>query len=110
MAACVVLTAVADRKTADRLARGLVKAKFAACVTVVPGVVSHYRWQRRGGSREAPTKSREVLLLIKTARKSWARLSRYVRKHHPYELPELVAWPIAFGEKGYLAWLKDSLK
>ena len=106
----MVLTTVADMKTARRLSRGLVTAKLAACVTVVPGVVSHYRWQRRGGSREAPTKSREVLLLIKTARKSWPKLSAYVHRHHPYQLPELVAWPIAFGEKGYLAWLKNSLK
>ena len=106
----MVLTTVADMKTAHRLSRGLVTAKLAACVTVVPGVVSHYRWQRRGGSRAAPTKSREVLLLIKTARKSWPKLSAYVRRHHPYELPELIALPVLFGLKEYLSWLSDSLR
>lgn len=102
--ACVVLTAVSGRREADRLARGLVKAKLAACVTLLPGAVSHYVWK---GKTE---RSREVLLLIKTARKAWPRLSAFIRKEHPYELPELIAFPVLSGSKEYLSWLNGSLK
>ena len=100
----MVLTTVADMRTARRLSRGLVTARLAACVTVVPGVVSCYRWKRK------LERSHEALLIIKTNRKSWPKLSAYVRKRHPYELPELIALPVLFGLKEYLSWLSDSLR
>lgn len=104
MNACVALTAVADSKTANRLARRLVTQKIAACVTVVPGALSHYRWKRK------IERSRETLLFIKTDRRAWPRLSGFLRKHHPYELPELIALPVSKGSGEYLSWLRDCLK
>ena len=104
MAALVVLTTVAARNAADRLARSLVKQRLAACVTALPGATSHYRWKGK------PESSREVLLLIKTDRRVWPRLLRYLRNNHPYELPEAIALSVAKGSKEYLSWLDDCLK
>ena len=100
----MVLTAVADTGTVHRLARSLVRQRLAACVTVSPGAVSHYRWKKKF------ERSREVLLLIKTNRRSWPKLLRFLRKHHPYELPEVLALPVALGAGDYLSWLDGCLK
>ena len=102
--AWVAWTAVKNKAAAEKLARGLVQEKLAACVSVIPGVVSHYRWKGK------PARSREFLLMIKTDRKRWLSLSRSIRKNHPYELPELIALPVTAGSKEYLSWLNDSLK
>ena len=104
MAACVVLTTVGSRRDAEHLARRLVEQKLATCVSIVPNVVSHYRWQRK------LQRSREWLLLIKTGRNNWPKLLKFVRKHHPYESPELLALPVTAGKKEYLAWLNASLR
>jgi periplasmic divalent cation tolerance protein len=104
MAACLVLTSVGDRKSAGRLAKRLVSDRLAACVTGLPDAVSHYRWK---GNSET---SREVLLLIKTDRRSWPKLRNFLKKNHPYELPEILMLPVSAGSKEYLSWLDSSLK
>jgi periplasmic divalent cation tolerance protein len=103
VAACVVLTSVADRRSADRLSRLFVKEGLAACVTALPGAVSHYRWKKKFET------SREILLLIKTDRRSWPKLLRVLKSHHPYELPEALMLPAA-ASKEYLAWINGSLR
>ena len=104
MSACVILTAVGDRREAGRLAKRLVSERLAACVTGLPGAVSHYRWK---GKRET---SSEVLLLIKTSRRLWPQIRKFLKNNHPYELPEILLLPVAGGSKEYLAWLNDCLK
>lgn len=104
MAACVVLTAVGDRKTADRLAKRLVSERLAACVTRVPGAFSHYRWKGKGET------AREVLLLIKTQRRLWPKVRSFLKKSHPYELPEIILLPVSAVSEEYLSWLDSSLK
>lgn len=103
MAVCVVLTAVATRAQAGRLSKGLVREKLAACVTGLPGAVSHYRWK---GRRQTAS---EVLLLIKTSRRLWPRLERFLKKNHPYELPEILLVPVQKSSKEYLSWVNASL-
>ena len=95
----VVLITAPDAPTAQRLARGLVKAKLAACVNVVPNVVSHYRW------KGALQKDSESLLIVKTRKPRLAELSAWVRAHHPASLPEIIALAVAGGEKRYLDWV-----
>ena len=100
----LVLTSLPDRKSAQKMAAALVEKKLAACVSLLPGVSSTYRWK---GKIE---KARESLLLIKTSRKAWKALQKFVLSRHPYELPELIALPVAAGSKKYLDWMEASVK
>ncbi|HMM74516.1 MAG TPA: divalent-cation tolerance protein CutA [Gammaproteobacteria bacterium] len=92
-----------DDAVAQRLAEGLVTAQLAACVNRVPGVTSVYRWQG-----EVQTDA-EVLLLIKTDVAHYPALEEWLQREHPYELPELIAVPLATGSRPYLEWLHRSL-
>lgn len=92
-----------DSDLAHRLAALLVDEGLAACVNVLPGVSSVYRWQ---GAVETAA---EVLLLIKTDAKHYPALESRLCAEHPYELPELIAVPVATGSSAYLAWLHASL-
>jgi periplasmic divalent cation tolerance protein len=88
-----------DAASAERLARALVEERLAACVNLLPGVHSIYRWQ--GAIEQAG----EVLLLVKTTRARLDALAARVRALHPHELPELIAVEAAGGLPGYLDWV-----
>jgi periplasmic divalent cation tolerance protein len=99
----VALSTVATASDAERIARALVERGLAACVNVVPGVVSIYRWQG------AVHKEQELLLVIKTRAEALEPLRAALVSLHPYEVPELVAWPIATGHEPYLRWIDESV-
>ncbi|MDX6769325.1 MAG: divalent-cation tolerance protein CutA [Elusimicrobiota bacterium] len=99
-----VVLATAPRAKADALAKGLVAARLAACASVLPGAVSHYRWEGKV-RRDA-----ECLLVIKTRAALFKKLESWVRRHHPYAVPEVLALPVAGGSKPYLAWLAESTR
>jgi periplasmic divalent cation tolerance protein len=99
----VALSTAPDAETAARIARALVHERLAACVNVVAGVRSIYRWQ--GGVEDAT----EVLLVMKTAAEQADALAERLRALHPYELPELVVLPVAGGLGGYLAWVLEEV-
>jgi periplasmic divalent cation tolerance protein len=101
LTALLCYCACPDRATADRIARTLVDERLAACVNVVPGVASTYRWQ--GIVEQAD----EVLLIVKTVRARLTALGDRLVALHPYELPELVAVEIVGGLPGYLDWLVE---
>ncbi len=94
----VLCTAPDDGETPSRLARMLVDARLAACVNLLPGLLSHYRWE---GELHA---EREVQLLIKTRRTLFERLEAWLHENHPYDVPELIALPAALVGEGYLRW------
>ena len=98
----VLMTAPPD--LAETLARGLVEARLAACVNVVPGVMSVYRYK---GKLE---KDPETLLVCKTRAPLFKKLEAWVKKHHRYEVPEIIALPIEEGHKPYLDWLAKETK
>lgn len=96
----LVLTTAPDPLVAEAIARALVDAQLAACVSLLPGVTSVYRWQ---GEVET---AREVQLLIKTRASSVSALMAEITRLHPYALPELVAIPIDGGLPAYLDWVR----
>jgi len=100
----VVMTSCAGEAEAEKLARALVESRLAACVNLVRGARSIYRWKGEIESAE------EVLLVIKTSRECFADLREAVEKLHPYEVPELIALPVVAGAESYLAWLDASLR
>jgi periplasmic divalent cation tolerance protein len=99
----VVLSTVETAEDAERLARDLVDRRLAACVNIVPGIRSVYRWK---GRVEAAS---EQLLVIKTRVERFEALREALVAGHPYELPEVVALPLAGGHAPYLAWLDESV-
>jgi periplasmic divalent cation tolerance protein len=98
--ALVALSTVGRAEDAERIAQALVERGVAACVNVVPGVLSVYRWQ--GKVEKEP----ELLLVIKTTAERFPDLQKELLALHPYDLPELVALPVAEGHEPYLAWLR----
>ena len=100
----VVLTALGAPPDAQRIARALVEERLAACVNVVPGVVSVYRW--KGVVEEED----ELLLVIKTIGERVEQLKARLLQLHPYELPEVVVIPIGGGHGAYLAWLAQQVQ
>lgn len=101
MSAVVVLTTTPNPKIAASIARGLVKEKLAACVSFHSGWHSFYRWKGR------ITSAREAILLIKTPKKKFSEVKRFIQSRHPYDVPEIVAIPIIQGSSEYLQWLLD---
>lgn len=100
--AIVVTTTVADQGSADALALLLVDARVAACVQVVPGIASVYRWQ------DAIRRDAEVLLVVKTIAARRDALVALLREHHPYDVPEIVVLPASYVSNDYQAWLVES--
>jgi periplasmic divalent cation tolerance protein len=97
----VVLCTVPDSAVAERLARGLVEAKLAACVNVVSALRSFYAWK---GEIHDDT---ELQLLIKTRGERLDAIGAYLEEHHPYEVPEILHVPVAGGSASYLRWLAE---
>jgi periplasmic divalent cation tolerance protein len=100
----IVLTTCSSAEQAGSIARRLVEARLAACVSVVPGARSYYRWQ---GAIES---SEEHLLLIKSSRELAGELQQEIGKLHSYELPEFLVLPIVDGSENYLDWLGRELR
>jgi periplasmic divalent cation tolerance protein len=99
----LVLTTCSSRDLADRLARVLVEQRLAACVNVLPGVSSTYRWLGKIERED------EVLVMIKTAQTQMAAIETTIRAQSGYELPELIAVDIKGGAADYLAWVTASV-
>jgi len=93
-----------DTDTAERLAEALVEERLAACVNILPGLRSVYRWQAE------VERADEVLLLIKTLPDRYPALQDRLRELHPYELPELLAVEAAAGLPAYLSWVADETR
>ena len=97
----LVLTNLPNQPSAEKLAHQLIEARAAACVNQLSPCISTYRWQ---GNIES---TNEVPLLIKTTRSAYPRLEKLIREAHPYELPEIIAVPLAAGLPAYLDWVSS---
>ncbi len=98
----IVLTTLPDADAAGKLARQLVEAGLAACVSVLAPCRSVYRWQ------DGIEQDEEVPLIIKTMPERYAALEAHIRAHHPYELPEIVALDVTRALPAYLDWVARS--
>lgn len=90
-----------SQEVAKRIAGGIVKNKLAACVNIIPGIVSVYEW------KEEINEDPEVLMMIKTRTSRLEELTKYVRENHPYDVCEVISSKIDQGNQPYLDWLGE---
>jgi len=100
----LVLTHLPDRDAALKLAEAVIEEKVAACVNILGTCISVYRWHGKIENAE------EIPLLIKTTGARYAALEAVLRRLHPYELPEIIAVPVAHGLPGYLRWVAEETR
>jgi periplasmic divalent cation tolerance protein len=98
----IILITAKDKKEATKIARGLLEAKLIACANIVEGVQSLFWWQGKIDS------SKEVLLVLKTKKILFKKISTKVKSLHSYQTPEIIALPITAGSKDYLKWIDSS--
>ena len=99
----VVLSTVGSEEDAARIARSLVEQGLAACVNVVPGVTSFYRWKGEIAC------DAEWLMVMKTTAARFEQLRKTLVELHPYDVPEVVALPVERGHSPYLDWIDASV-
>jgi periplasmic divalent cation tolerance protein len=97
--ALIVITTVPDEKLAVKISESLLQQRLAACVHALPIGWSRYRWQ---GNIETTA---EIMLLIKTTVRQYPELEDDIVRLHPYEVPEIMALPVADGLPAYLNWI-----
>jgi periplasmic divalent cation tolerance protein len=99
MAHIVVLMTAGRSEEAATIARALVNERLAACVNLLPGITSCYRWEGR------VAEDAEILLVAKTRTELFEALARRVRELHSYATPEIIAVPVVAGSPDYLQWI-----
>jgi periplasmic divalent cation tolerance protein len=87
---------------AEKIGRALVEDRLAACVNIVPGMISHYRWQ---GAIE---RGEEAVMLVKTRASLAEPVRAAVRASHPYDTPAILVLPIESVDETYFAWIMAS--
>ena len=97
----LILITVPDEATASKISSMLVEQKLAACVNIVPGIRSYFRWHNRLNTVS------ELLLLVKTRRELFDEVEKSILKYHPYEVPEIIAVEIPFGNEKFINWAKE---
>ncbi len=99
-----VITTTENKQDAEKIAKRLVERKLAACVQIIGPISSIYRW------KDSIERAEEWLLLIKSKENLYEEVEITIKKMHSYEIPEIIALPIAIGSREYLEWLKNELK
>ncbi len=99
----LVLSTAEKLELAQEIGIALVEAGEAACVNIVPGIRSIYRWEGK------LCNEKEVLLLIKSSKEKFEKIRNTIHRLHSYEVPEIIALPLSDGDSTYLAWLRSSL-
>jgi len=98
-----VLSSVASKADAQKIAKALVGERLAACVTILPEAESHYVW------KEKVCVEKELILLIKTLPRAYSRLEARLKELHPYECPEIVALPCEKAFDPYRRWMESQV-
>jgi periplasmic divalent cation tolerance protein len=103
MRAIVVVTTVGTEEQANLIAREIVARRQAACVNILPGIRSMYRWKGK------ICKDGELLLVVKTLEREFEGVAATIRELHNYELPEILAFSVGRAEPQFLQWIADSV-
>jgi len=103
MGAIVVITTVGTEEQANLIAREIVARRQAACVNILPGVRSIYRWKGK------ICKDGELMLVVKTLEQEVDGVSATIRELHSYELPEILSFQVVRGEANFLEWIASSV-
>lgn len=99
---CVILTTTPNIDEAKKIAHCLVEKKLAACVNIIPEILSIYEWEEKINEDE------EYLLLIKSRKSVFNELKDAILDLHSYDLPEIIMLPVEEGYKNYLDWIKKN--
>lgn len=100
----VVLVTAKDKKEAEKIANGLIKAKLAACVNIIDKISSIFFWAGK------IDQAKESLLVIKSKKVKLPKIIKLVKSLHSYEVPEIIAIPIIMADKPYLRWIDAALR
>jgi periplasmic divalent cation tolerance protein len=100
----LILSTTDTMDLAQKIASSLVQSHEAACVNIVPGIRSVYRWEGK------ECNDTECLLLIKSSAEKFEAVRTTIRQLHSYEVPEIISLPITAGDTAYLNWLRTSLQ
>jgi len=103
MGAIVVVTTVGTEEQAYLIAREIIARRQGACVNILPGVRSIYRWKGK------ICKDGELLLIIKTLDGEFEGVAATIRELHSYELPEILSFNVSGGERSFLDWIESSV-
>jgi periplasmic divalent cation tolerance protein len=103
MRAIAVVTTVGTEEQAYLIAREIVARRQAACVNIVPGIRSIYRWKGK------ICKDGELMLIVKTLEGELAGVQDTIRELHSYELPEILSFSVSHGERRFLEWIAGSV-
>ena len=99
----IVLTTAGSIEEAQRIAAALVEQRLAACVNILPGVESVFRWQGK------IDRTSEWLMIIKTKAEAFERVRDAIQKLHSYDVPEIISLEIDDGSAAYLQWIDESV-
>ena len=100
----LALSTFPDRETAQRISNQVVTEKFAACANILPAVESIYRW------KDKVETGNETLVIFKLSEDRQSAFQEKVRSLHPYEVPEIIFFPVSNGLPEYLHWVADSCR
>lgn len=101
MGYCIINCTTSSKVNAMEISEYLIENKLAACVNIVPGVISVYKWEGK------IVEGQEFLMIIKTKESLFRKVEKAISERHEYELPEIVATPIKKGNRDYLKWLRS---
>ena len=88
---------------AEKIAKGLITQSMAACVNIIPNVISYYKWN------EDVEKSEEFILKIKTSKEKLNEIEEFIKQNHSYEVPEIISIKIDKSSESYLEWMENSM-
>jgi periplasmic divalent cation tolerance protein len=99
----LIQVTVGNEAEAQKIANSLVENRLAACVQIVPGIISIYRWEGK------ICQEGEYLLLIKSSEEKWGEMREMIKRYHSYQCPEIVTILPLEVDQNYLNWWKESI-